>query len=68
MSQQEVNTKIIHQHVVALLIAAKYSPITAERKWDEVYSVQLNQAKPGQTITWIIGDQEIEIKKGGTDA
>lgn len=53
----------VHQSVVTLVRRQGYSPIEAERQWDSIYSKQYEQAAPGTTHTWKIGQYDFEFTK-----
>ena len=53
----------IHQAVVRLIVRTGTGRIEAERQWDNVYSKQYEQAEPGHTVTWKIGEYDFEFKK-----
>lgn len=63
---QATNIRTIREDVIRLLRVTGSSVIEATDLWDNVYSTQYHQARPGVPHTWIFGEYELEFTKQDT--
>lgn len=65
MKTTKVST--IREHVIALHRHAGFSPSESIRLWDDVYSREYYNSKPGVKHTWVIGEYQFEFTKQPVD-
>lgn len=60
-------THTIRENIIRLLEKSGHTPLQAVNKWDNVYSKQYRDAKPGIAHVWIIGEYEFIFTKQGDE-